>query len=333
MKTEQPPPEPESDWQKTPFANLIRYGPSQTYFARIRVKGKLIRRSLKTKTLTVAKLRLADFEKNQRRKTRSAAAVHLGKMKFGDALNVYWERLQNNPVVKPATKIYYQYRIKALLKSWPDLKFRDVTQITPAECADWSDKNARVTSSSSHNHTVNVLRHVFQIAVENGARYDNPAEAAKRIPERTRKRIELPASAEFQKLVAEIRSSGSGFARPAADLVEFLAYGGFRKNEAAHITWADCDFDRGKIVLKGDPATGLKGRHAGESREIPMIPDMCTLLERIKAKRPNETPASKIMRVAECQKSIDRAVKILGIRRITHHDLRHLFAIRHTLKT
>jgi hypothetical protein len=218
MKTEPPPADPESDWQKTPFASLIRFGPSQTYFAQLRVKGKLIRRSLKTKTLTVAKLRLADFEKNQRHKTRSATAVHLGKMKFGDALNVCWERLKNNPDAKSGTKLHYQYRIKALLKSWPDLKSRDVTQITPAECAAWSAKNARISSSSSHNHTVSVLHHVFKIAVENGARYDNPAVDAKRMQERTRKRTELPASAEFQKLVAEIRSSSSGFARPAANL-------------------------------------------------------------------------------------------------------------------
>jgi hypothetical protein len=36
----------DSPWQKTHFANLIRYKPSQVYFARFRVKGKLIRRSL-----------------------------------------------------------------------------------------------------------------------------------------------------------------------------------------------------------------------------------------------------------------------------------------------
>jgi len=34
------------------------------------------------------------------------------------------------------------------------------------------------------------------------------------------------------------------------------------------------------------------------------------------------------MRVWECQKSIDRASKVLGMKRITHHDLRHLFATR-----
>ena len=35
-------------WQNTPHANLVRYVPSGTLFARIRVRGKLIRRSLKT---------------------------------------------------------------------------------------------------------------------------------------------------------------------------------------------------------------------------------------------------------------------------------------------
>jgi integrase len=34
------------------------------------------------------------------------------------------------------------------------------------------------------------------------------------------------------------------------------------------------------------------------------------------------------MQVFECQKSIDRAVKLAGVKCITHHDLRHLFATR-----
>jgi len=55
--------QPENDWQKTQFSNLIRYVPSGTYFARLRVRGKLIRQSLKTDVLSVAKLRLVDLEK------------------------------------------------------------------------------------------------------------------------------------------------------------------------------------------------------------------------------------------------------------------------------
>ena len=34
------------------------------------------------------------------------------------------------------------------------------------------------------------------------------------------------------------------------------------------------------------------------------------------------------MGVRECQKSMDRAAKVVGMPRITHHDLRHLFATR-----
>src|SRR5439155_26964465 len=36
----------------------------------------------------------------------------------------------------------------------------------------------------------------------------------------------------------------------------------------------------------------------------------------------------KVFRVAECQKALDRACRKVGADRITHHDLRHLFATR-----
>ena len=46
----------DSLWQKTQFANLVRYKPSKAYFARIRINGKLIRRKLATPVLSVTKL-------------------------------------------------------------------------------------------------------------------------------------------------------------------------------------------------------------------------------------------------------------------------------------
>ena len=58
--------QPAVSWQKTQFTNLIRYMSSAIYFARFRVHGKLIRKSLKTDALTEAKLRLADMEKSER---------------------------------------------------------------------------------------------------------------------------------------------------------------------------------------------------------------------------------------------------------------------------
>jgi hypothetical protein len=51
----------DSPWQKTQYANLVRYKSSGVYFARMRVQGKLIRRSLATDSISVAKLRLSDL--------------------------------------------------------------------------------------------------------------------------------------------------------------------------------------------------------------------------------------------------------------------------------
>jgi integrase len=39
-------------------------------------------------------------------------------------------------------------------------------------------------------------------------------------------------------------------------------------------------------------------------------------------------PAAGVMRVSECQKALDAAVKKAGVSHLTHHDLRHLFATR-----
>ena len=317
--------EKDSVWQKTPYVNLLRYKPSQVYFARFRVKGKLIRRSLKTNQVSVAKLRLADLEKADQQRAQSVNAVANGKMTFGDALAVFKTRVQNDPALKPHTKEYCNDRIAALLKSWAGLEEKDVSRISSAECHDWSVKNASKSSSSSHNYTVSIVRRVFAIAMESGARYDNPGLAAKRVKQRTKKQIVLPEYEQFEKLVAEVTRAGNGFAKPAAELVQFLAFGGLRIGESRYVTWEDCDFKRGEITVRGHPDTSTKN---SEVRRVPMIPDMRKLLERMKSERPNESSETPVMRVWECQKSIDRASKVLGIKRITHHDLRHLFATR-----
>jgi integrase len=315
-------------WQKTPVANLVRHVQSGNYYARIRVRGKLIWKSLKTDRISVAKLRLGDFHKQERQRAAASAAVVRGKMTFGDAAAAYKKQRENDPNLKAGTVEYDDYRIKALLESWPELEKADVSKITDSDCKVWSEKNTKQVSSSSHNHTVGILRRIFKIAIEAGARYDNPALAAIWIKEHTSKQIRLPESNQFELLVKEIGNSGNGFSKPSAELVQFLAYGGFRKSEAANITWADCDFKRDKITIKGDPITGLKRRRVGEFREVPMIPEMKKLLEQIRAERPDEPQTEKVMRVFECKKSITTACKRLGIPRFTHHDLRHLFATR-----
>jgi hypothetical protein len=61
---------------------LVRYIPSGTYFARIRIGGKLIRQSLETKVLSVAKLKLADLEKEEREKRETHKCIKSGKVLY-----------------------------------------------------------------------------------------------------------------------------------------------------------------------------------------------------------------------------------------------------------
>jgi integrase len=66
-----------------------------------------------------------------------------------------------------------------------------------------------------------------------------------------------------------------------------------------------------------------------------MISELRTLLKAIKASRPFDRQA-RLLAVNEAQKSIDSAARKAGIPRLTHHDLRHLFAttlIEHGIDT
>jgi integrase len=316
--------QPSKDWQPTQFANLIRYVPSGTYYARLRVKGKLIRKSLKTDVLSVAKLRLGDLDKQERQRAESTDAAARGKMTVADAIELHKQRVAGDASLKPRTRDYHDQRITALLKSWPGLEKRLIRDFGKTECLHWAAKFGTDSSPTAFNHTVGILRALLEIGVEVGARYDNPAKSIKRASERP-KHLVLPEPEQFERFVAEIENGGSGFSQPCADLVRFLAYGGFRKSEAANITWADCDFEKGEILVRGDVETGTKNWTV---RRVPMIPDMAALLRGIRAERPDAQPSEPVMKVRECQKAMDRAAKAVGMARITHHDLRHLFATR-----
>ena len=312
-------------WQKTPVANLVRHIQSGNYYARIRVRGKLIWKSLKTDRISVAKLRLGDFHKEERQRAAAQTAVARGKMTFADALQTYRERLKGDHSLKDRSKSYREERITALLKSWTDLNQTDITKISKTDCLAWAAQFGKAASPSAFNNTVGTLRLVFDIAVEAGARYDNPAIHIKRKKVR-QKLLQLPSQKQFVELVTTIRNGEGGWAERCADLVEFLACGGCRKGEAARVNGRDCDFEKGEITVMGDPATGTKN---WEIRRVPMIPDMRRLLERLKKERGEAEFLSKpVMFVHECQGAIDTACKKLSIARITHHDLRHLFATR-----
>ena len=154
--------------------------------------------------------------------------------------------------------------------------------------------------------------------------YSNPAAALKNTPLRG-KEVPLPSIDKFNALIAEMHRRGGGNSRNCADFVSGLAFTGCRLGEANALEWRDVDFESGEIVVRGDPETGTKN---WEVRRVPLIPDARALFERMRSERPGESPETKVFRVERCPKALTHACKMVGTPRITHHDLRHLFATR-----
>jgi integrase len=59
-------------------------------------------------------------------------------------------------------------------------------------------------------------------------------------------------------LIATVRKADGARGRKCADFIEFLAYSGCRKGEAARVEGRQCDFEKGEIAILGDPVTGTK---------------------------------------------------------------------------
>ena len=119
-------------WAKTPYPNLIRYQPSGTYFGRVRVNGKLIRRSLETHVLTVAKLKLSDFLQDHRR-----LAVNKGQSVNGEVIiEMFRHEFEGDHNNKPRTKLYK----REVLRS-------DTSRLNSAFSVSWRAANWRKRST------------------------------------------------------------------------------------------------------------------------------------------------------------------------------------------
>jgi integrase len=308
-------------WQKTKVQNLVRHK-SGRYYARAFSNGKEIWKSLRTDHFSVAKSRLAEFLKEHREKQTGNVGEASAKMTFSEALKLHQQNLTDDVTIKPSTRHYWNQIFAALLKSWPDLADREVRRITKSDCREWARKFRKVASPTRYNNTLAGLRHVFEVAIQAGIIYGNPAEKLERMPIR-QKQLTLPSRQQFLALVEAVEQAGAWCSRDCADFLRGLAFTGCRTGEAAQIEWRDLDFETGEILVRGDAETGTKNWTV---RRVPMIPDACSLFERMRRDRADEALTEKVFRVREAQRAINHAAKQLNITRIVHHDLRHLFA-------
>jgi integrase len=310
-------------WQKTRHANLVRYVPSGVYFIRAKVNGKLIRESLKTDTETVAKLKLLDRLSELRNQPANKSA---SKMSFQEAAAVFKQRvLQGIPLgskkgktLKPNSQEYRLQTLQSINRVWPALDRTQLRLVSKSDCERWAEKYAEEYSATRFNGALETLRAVFSVGIEQGAIVFNPAQGISRKSVK-QKTLTLPTQAQFAAILRYLDKMETS--PDAADLVRGLSYTGMRKSEARNFQWPDIDFDKSRFAVRGDPEYGTKN---SEVRYVPMIPELRILLNKLKCQGED----GRVFKINECRYSLASACKAVGCQRITHHDLRHLFATR-----
>lgn len=244
-------------------------------------------------------------------------------------MELFKRELESDTVVKPQSKKYRLWCLGKLQRTWPDLWELHLDEITPQACKEWAAKlNGRI-SCHYYNNAIGTLKQVLQVGLKThkengGSALENPAFGLKKT-RITQKDLQLPESAHFKALIENLRKKIGGWGPRVADLVEFLAYSGLRINpEAVLVNWEDVDWQRKQIIVRGNPDTGTKN---SEIRRIPIIPDMAVLLTRLNHKL-GISGTGYIMQVGRCNEALARACREIEISKLTHHDLRYLFATR-----
>jgi integrase len=308
---------PDGKWRSFPkVPNLVQYVTTGVYFGRVKIEGKIFRESLGTDVFTTAKLLLGDWIKAKRKRSARPVAGT-----FAEARLLYETDLDADHTLKDGSKLYRHNCIKALLRTWPGLDALRPVKISETECRAWAAKFTAEYDEQFFNNTLSTLRHILERA---GLPHDeNPARKVERLGVKP-KQLQLPETDQFEKLLATIETSGAGQAKHCADFARFLAFSGCRLSEAGQVLWQDIDFGKAQIRVK--TSKRAKTSNAAQFRFVPIIPPMLELLTRLKEKK--RKPEDTVCIVAECEKSLTRGCKLLGIHRITHHDLRHLFATR-----
>ena len=289
------------------------------------MRGKIIRESLDTDVWSTAQLRLLDFLKA---KTGVNQTDGKQKVSFGEAVELYRKRVENDSAMKTRSKGYRFQCVRKIEATWPGLTKKFLGAITEQHCREWATALQTEIASQYFNNVVGTLRLIFAEGIKEqikrgGAKLDNPASELSRA-RISQKILKLPERDQFKALVSKI-AARSSWGPKAANLVEFLAYGGMRLyTEAQWVTWEDVDWKRKEIIVRGHPETGTKN---WEIRRIPIIPDMEELLKRMQAEKQGQT-TGKLLEVVECPISLEKACSDIGIPKLRHHDLRHLFATR-----
>jgi hypothetical protein len=303
-----------SEWTKV-GENLVRHA-GGTIYLRAKVKGKVIRVSLNTSDIRIAKI----ARDHRLQGIRAAAVTQESKTTvrtLGQAVDAVAGRLLEQPHLKAPTIKYYSAMIAILNQTLPvTLHARTWTA---KEASGWWTRVAGKYAPQRANNVLGVCKQVGKLLVELGIRLDDPTVKLKRV-KIPNTEPPVPSREEVMKIVGSIRAQGKSKSEESADYVEFLAFAGCRHGQARAFEW---EHDEGSWLKFPAGVTGTKG---AATRRLPISPPLRAVLDSIKVRSGDESPSGRIFKIVTPRIALDNACERLGIAHVRIHDLRHFFA-------
>jgi len=282
------------------------------YFAWVKVKGKQIKRSLKTDDQALAKRRLAEFREQASR----LHGMDDGHLRFEEFSQQWLDSIK--PDLKPKSFERREVALKGLL---PFFKGTPIRSIHLRQIEGWKKDRGPKISARSYNIELETLKQLLTYGCERGILLNNPAEKIKR-RKQPQGVAQVPSKQEFSELLGALRESPWAIASGSADMVEFLAYSGMRVGEAREVILGDVNFERSQITVTG----GANGTKNHQERIIPLFPNLKTLLERMLIENHLTDKKAKLFTIDSPRGAISNAQKRKGLKKHNVHSLRHFFA-------
>lgn len=298
-----------SEWQQI-AENLVRHS-GGSYYLRAKVGGKVIRESLRTSDLRIAKIK-----RNERLVALRGVALVVcdGSVRtLGDAVAVLKIQMLDRPNIRPKTKSACGDLIRILEDTLP-LNVLGQSW-TRQEVGKWWSTVGNKYSASVANKLHGVVRHLAGIMIEHGLRMDDPTRDLKRIPKRVIFR-KMPSRSDLGCLVDFIRDRKKRGCCESSQFVAFLAFTGMRKGELALTQWKHVEDD---WIM----AINIKG---GSFRKIPINGSLRELIQEMKSDRQDAEPDDRIFNMKSPRRALNSACETLKMPHMRVHDLRHFFA-------
>lgn len=290
---------PESPWARTKITNLVRYKSSGVYFCRAMVGGRLVRVSLKTKSLELAEIKLRKLLASERTKAKIKREFPHTVESFA---HVFLTKVRASGVKERSAK-YREETWGMVARTCDGIGIRVIADISREDCEAYAAALRSKYSGGRFNGCLETLRGIFKTALSAGACVEDPTINIERAPIKI-EAPKLPSGEQFKVMLNTL--DGHGRKHPAAFTVRLLAFTGLRINEARHLSREDVDLSKGLLTVRVTKN--------GDTRRVPIIQDAQPVLQQF----------------IDGAEVIDprRALRSASNKTMTPHDLRHLFATR-----